>query len=90
MRKKKFPVIPVIIIAALLIGAAVLIVVSNQRRDEVRVRMTEIAAATAKTSLSKPRRIPVTRAVAVTKEEWELGMPPEAKICEKSHSLLSQ
>ncbi len=75
MNKKKFPVIPVIIIAALLIGAAVLIAVSNQRRAEVRVRMTEIAAATETASV--PTSTPTAEPTSVP-TETPTEVPTEA------------
>ncbi len=80
MRKKKFPVIPVIIIAALLIGAAVLIAVSNQRRAEVRALMTEIAAATETASVptSTPTAEPTSVPTETPTEAPTEAIPTEA------------
>ena len=84
MNKKKFPVIPVIIIAALLIGAAVLIAVSNQRRGEVRVLMTEMAAATETASVptstptAEPTSVPTETPTEVLTEELPTEEPTAA------------
>ena len=83
MSRKKIPLITFIIIAVLLLGTAVLIACSNNRRAEVRVRMTEIAASTASASLPTETAAPEaaaapTEAPTETAAEVPTALPTEA------------